>query len=47
MDILKRISGMYNLPIWGLYRLILDLAMEVQTLRRQVANAAKDVEKAA
>ena len=37
MDILKRISGMYNLPVWGLYRLILDLAMEVQTLRRQVS----------
>ena len=40
MDVLKRISGMYNLPVWGLYRLILDLAMEVQTLRRQVAAQA-------
>ena len=47
MDVLKRISGMYNLPVWGLYRLILDLAMEVQTLRRKVANAAKAGEKAA
>ena len=47
MNFEKRISGMYNAPIWALHRLIFDLWLEVLSLRRQVANAAKDVEKAA
>ena len=43
-DFEKRISAMYNAPIWALHRLIFDLWLEVLSLRRQVA---KDVRKAA
>ena len=45
MNVLNELKNVYNLPIWGLYRLIWALADEVVRLRRQLA--AKDVRKAA
>ncbi len=46
MNFEKRISSMYNAPIWALHRLIFDLWLEVLALRRKVANAVQ-TEKAA
>lgn len=40
MDILNELKNVYNLPIWGLYRLIWALADEIVKLRRQLAAQA-------
>jgi len=40
MDVLKQLSNVYNLPIWGLYRVIWQLADEIVRLRRQLAAQA-------
>lgn len=38
-NVLNELKNVYNLPIWGLYRLIWTLADEIVTLRRQLSEA--------
>jgi len=47
MNVLNELKNVYNMPIWGLYRLIWTLVDEIVTLRRQLAEAKGEQEKAA